>query len=304
MIDTSELFAGQELIDENTLPDAGTEAPEAPEAPQAAPEVAPEPQHKEPTHVPLTALQEERQRRQEMKAELEQERQNRAKMEARFQELMERFTKPPVPEDDPIPAFEDDPAGHVAAITRKYENDLSELRQFKHQQEQQSAYVQQHQNVIRSVQAAEQAFAASTPDYQSVSQAFTEKEIGRYKALGLDDNQARDQVSRDFFALATMSLQQGQNPAERLYNAAKALGYVGQPQTPESAPAAPQAPARAPNGQFAKVPPATLATVGGSPKAPDEQGDLTLEQVANMTDSEFDAFWSKMAKQGKQRPTF
>lgn len=295
-MDIAEMFPEMAPIDENTLPDAAPEVPEAPE-PQltAEPPTSTEAPPKEPAHVPLGALQEERQRRQELKAELEQERQHRQKMEERFQKMMEQFQpQQQAPQEEAIVPFEEDPARHVQQLTARYERQLEQLRQG---QEQQQSYVQQQQqmhNLVNTARAAEDAFRAQAQDYSDVTNAFTQQEIARYKAFGFNEQQARDQVSRDFLALTQYATQNGRNPAEMLYNAAKQLQA---PVAPAQAQNAPQAPARAPNGQFVpKQAPTTLATTPGAPKAPDESGDLTLEKIASMDDQSFDKFWKQLER--------
>lgn len=298
-MDLNEMFPEMAPIDESALPDAAPETPasppDTPEPPVSA-ELPAEAPQKEPTHVPLTALQEERQRRQEIKQELEQERQHRLKMEERFQKMVEAMNRPQqsTPQEEPIVPFEEDPARHVQQLTARYER---QLEQLKSGQEQQQTYVQQQQQMhqlVNTARAAEDAFRAQAQDYNDVTSAFTQQEITRYKAFGFNDQQARDQVSRDFLALTQYATQNGKNPAEMLYNAAK---QIYQPAAQAQPQQAPQAPTRAPNGQFVpKQAPTTLATTPGTPKAPDESGELTLEKIASMDDHAFDKFWKQIER--------
>jgi hypothetical protein len=40
----------------------------------------------------------------------------------------------------------------------------------------------------------------------------------------------------------------------------------------------------------------SLSNVSGAPQQPDEGGTMTLEKIAAMSDKDFDALWSKMAR--------
>ena len=303
MTDIASLFADQPVLDESTLPDAAPEPEQAPEpeTPFSLEQESPEPQleQQHTKHVPLSALQEERQRRQEYQQELDRERQRAAQMEQRFQQMVERMqaAQPPVPREEPIPAFEEDPAAHVAAVTRKYEQEMAELRQFKEQQVQLSHQQAQQYQLMQAVQSHEAAFMQATPDYADTTNAYTQRRLAEYTALGLDDVSAKQQIARDFQGMAMFALQRGQNPAEALYKAARAAGIAPAAQNPSQAPAPAQQAPRAPNGQFPKAPVATsLSNVSGAPQQPDEGGALTLEKIASMSDKEFDAVWRQMER--------
>lgn len=301
MTDISELFQDQPIPTEAEL-EGGQEQveQEAPseqfslEQPQAE---APAPQ--EPKHVPLGALQEERARRQEYQQELERERQRAAQMEQRFQQMVERMQaaqQPPAPREEPIPAFDEDPAAHVAGLQRRYEAELAELRTFKEQQVQVSTLQQQQYQLMRAVQQAETDFTSTAPDYNAASEHYVQNKLAEYRSYGLDDGAARHQLAQDMQRIAVTAFQQGRNPAEFIYNAAKAWGYSGAPQQQKQAPAAPQAVSRAPNGQYTRQqPPASLATMPGS-AAPADEGTMTLDKIASLSDAEFDRYWAQMAK--------
>lgn len=305
MTDIASLFAEQPIVDESTLPDAAPEPeqtpePEAPFSLEQSPEPeARQPEPQQPKHVPLSALQEERQRRQEYQQELDRERQRAAQMEQRFQQMVERMqaAQQPVQQEEQIPAFEEDPAGHVAAVTRKYEQEMADLRHFKEQQTQVAQQQAQQYQLMQAVQSHEAAFMQTTPDYADTTNAYTQRRLAEYVALGLDDISAKQQIARDFQGMAMFALQRGQNPAEALYRAARAAGIAPAAQQPSQAPAPSQTAPRAPNGQFQKAPVATsLSNVSGAPQQPDEGGALTLEKIAGLSDAEFDRLWKSMER--------
>lgn len=300
MTDIAALFQDQPLIEDQQQDAAPepeqhqeAEAPFSLENHQPEPEAQPEPQ--QPKHVPLSALQEERSRRQEYQQELERERQRAAQMEQRFQQMVERMqaAQQPVQQEEPIPAFEEDPAAHIAAVTRKYEAEMAELRQFKDQQIQVSQQQAQQYEVVQRAIVSENAMRASTPDYAQVTDAYTARRMAEYQALGLPPQEAQAIMQRDVFNLSAFALQRGMDPAKAFYDMARAAMPQGTPTAPAPAQQAP----RAPNGQFQKAPVATsLSNVSGAPNQPDEGGTLTLEKIAGLSDADFDRLWKQMER--------
>lgn len=310
---------GLDEIDETGLPDAGTdEANEGldlegqydltdpPGGEEEPDDTGDQPQGRKQL-VPLGALQEERTKRQNYERELEESRAQQQRMQDRFNEMMMRLQgvqteKPAEPQEEAIPDFHDDPAGHVAALTRNFEKRMSEMQAFVQQSQGQSAQQTQVQQLAQQATAAEVEFRKTAPDYDQASDYFRERKLAEYEALGLDPAAAVAQLARDCTGLVQMAAQQKRNPAEAMYKLAKALGYTPQtapkPQQQGQPPAQQQRPA-------AKAP-TSLANVHGAPKAPDEDngGEMSLAKVANMSDKEFDKFFNDMGKGSVQRPKF
>lgn len=257
------------------------EAPSKSEPPATGSE-DPNPQGAQPPEKDnlVSALTEERARRRQLQQQNEM-------MQQRFNELMVRLQQPQpaqaVQQQAPeIPKFEDDPAGHLQALQSQLNQQLQEVNRRLSQHDQRSQLVDQHIQFVQAVAAREAEFAASHPDYQQASQYIQDRKIAEYKALGLDEASARQALARDTMAVAQMALQRNQNPAELLYNAAKALGFAGVQQQPAVQAAKPATPT-------------SLSGVGGTPG--EEAGQPTLDAISKMSDAEFDAWWDKMAKQ-------
>lgn len=264
----------------------GGEPPASTEAPEGKPK----------GRVPLAALQEERERRQELQEQNRTLMEQNAKMNERFQQFMERMQQPQQPQqpqEQPveIPAFIDDPEGHINGLRQQLERELTQVRQAQqalmgHQQ--QSAHVQQ---LAQTVAASEVAYRAVKPDYDQAAHHFASLKTAEYLAFGYTPEQAQMALMRDYQGIAQASAQRGVSPAETLYKLAQATGY------------APQAGGQQPQ-QAPKQAPTSLSSLGGAPRAPDEQGGVTLESVSNMSDAEFDKFWKQMARGSKQSPKF
>lgn len=312
MGDIGELLGSDNgLVDESTLPDAGSEeALDMGAGPADAPAEQPPAGDPDPyagrKQVPLGALQEERARRQELQQQLQQQSEHNQRLQDRFNQFMERWQQsqqpaaqpqPQQPEPVQIPNFIDDPEGHIAALRQQFQQQLDEVRQYQQGTIQQQQATQQGQRLAQHTAAQEAEFVKTTPDYQNAADFFAQRKLAEYAALGADPVSAQQALMRDYQSLAIGAAQRGGNAAQMLYNLAKAMGYAG------AAPAAPgKAPAAPPAVQAPKQAPTSLAGLGGAPVTPGETGALTLESLAEMSDAEFDKLFAQMERGSRQRP--
>jgi len=304
---------GLDEVDESTLPDAGTDEANNLEdgydltEPPTADDDTPDDEGTPPAAgrkqlVPLGALQEERTKRQNYERELEESRNMQARMQERFNEMMMRLQgvqkEAPPPEEDVIPDFLEDPQGHVEGLKRQFSKQLAELQGQVQQTQGQTQQQAQHQQLAQTATAAENAFRSTAPDYDVAAEHFKAVKLAEYQAFGLDEVAAAQQLARDCTGIVQGATQKGKNPAEVLYNLAKALGY--RPQAAQQQQQQKQAPQQRPKA------PTSLANVSGAAKAPDEDngGEMSLEKVANMSDKEFDKFFAEQQRGTIQRPKF
>lgn len=309
-LDTSTFFGDQGTVDESALPDASS-----PESMAMQPPVNDASDGKDPVDesaatiddptqtdgkpVPLGALQEERQKRQQAQdRNRELETQNNTLLERMNQILMlqqqqQQAAQQPQqqPQEEQIPEFIDDPVGHLEAVKAQFRRELAAMQQQmqgvnQHQQQQ----IQYNQMSARA-QMQENEFRAVTPDYDAAVLHFRAVKIAEYAALGLNEEQQNAQLGRDSVGLAQYAIANNRNPAEVLYNLAKALRY------------APADPAAAPQ-QPAATPPTSLSNLSGSGRAPDEKGKLTAQDIARMPQAEFDKLFDSMRGESVQRPAF
>lgn len=310
-VNISELLGDQPLIDETDLPDAGDDGYEDDGSSGGAPASAEPPAGNEPPadpyagkkNVPLKALQEERQRRQELQDRLASREQQTQAMEQRFQQMQQLWLQQqqvqiqqqqPQQPPAPVPTFVDDPEGYVNHLKAQFEAKIAELQGYQQQavQHQQADY--QGQQLARQVAVAEQEFIKTTPDYADAANYFAQRKQLEYAALGADPITIQQQLQRDYQGIAVAAAQTGRNPAELLYNLSKAVGYTKALAKPAGQGAKPAKPAA----------PTSLSDVAGAPRAPDEEGGVTLESISQMTDAEFDKFFNNMARGSRQRPTY
>jgi len=307
-LDTSSFFAGQDIVDESALPDAGPELlDEAPEtgavdqlpddADEADPAKTDQAAQGRKQFVPLGALQEERARRQ---AEQEQNRilqermnqflQLQVQAQQQQQQQQQQAQQPQAPE---IPAFVDDPEGHVKGLVEQFNRVIEQQNQTIQQLTGNSHATAQQQALAHEVNAAEATFRQAEPNYDAALQHYNAVKVAEYMAFGATEQQARQQLARDYQGVAINAKQNGKNPAEVMFGIAKALGFQAAP---------PQQ--QAPQGQLPKAAPTSLSNLPAAGKAPDEKGPMSAKQVAQMTNEEFDAFFKEMERGSVQRPAF
>lgn len=248
--------------------------------------------------VPLTALQEERQRRQERDAELARERENNRILQDRFNQylLAQQQQQQQVQQQQPeIPAFADDPEGHLKALTQQFEQRIAQLQQGNQQSQQFQQEAQMRQQLVNEALASEAAYKAKVPDYDAAAAFLTNRKVAEYMALGMDQVSASQRVSMDYFGLAAHARQTGRDPADMVYGLAKAIGYTAavpgkQPPAQQHVP--PQNPA-----------PTSLSSLPGATTAEDD-GKLTAAKLNAMSDKEFEKLCADMrrAAGGSQRP--
>ena len=303
-LDTAAFFGDQTLVDETKLPDANSpellnDAPEpgavdqlpadADEADANAP-VAPNAGRKQ--FVPLGALQEERTKRQAQQEEnrVLQERMNQF-LQLQLQQQQQAQQQQQQEQLPAIPAFVDDPEGHVKGLVEQFNRVIAEQAQQIQQLTGHTQANSQQQQLVSQVNMAEAAFRQTEPNYDAALAHYNAVKLAEYMAFGYSEQDARQQLSRDYQGVAINAARSGRNAPEVMFGMAKALGFNPQQQQQQQA-------------QPPKQAPTSLSTLPASGKAPDQQGPMSAKQVAQMTNEEFDRFFAEMARDSVQKPAF
>lgn len=268
--DVPEPDAGVEI-----QPTADVEPP--PEAPDPEPVKAEQPEapeeKAEDRKVPLAALREERQRRQQLDQELARIREQNARMEERFKALAERFQQPQEPE----PKFEEDPAGYLRHKAETTEQRLARLQQEQEASRQSAAQQEAMVRFQQQFMADEAAFAQEAPDYYDAVNHLRETWTKQFQAAGFDPMTTAHMIQNQIIQVSHLAAQRGITPPQAFYQAAKATGFQQQKQAAPANPAANLQ--RVSNGQRAA---AGLGPSGG------DGGEMTLAKLAALDDDEFD----------------
>ena len=278
--------------------DAPPEAPPAAAVPAPAPAPAPAPEPKPPepkpqgepsAQVPIAALHEERRRR----AEAEQSARALQQQIEEFRRAMEQAQAPQPPDPN------EDPVGALRYQNEQLARQLEEVRQWRAQQDQAAQQQGAYMTLTQRVAAAEQAFRQSAPDYDQATQFMLQAEDRRLQAFYPDAAQRAQVLRQEAANMLSQALQQGRDPAQVLYEAARNMGYTApapdpQPQATPALSAAP-APAEAASAAVKTIQKglqqqSTLSAGGSTPPS-----EMTAEMLAGIRDPvEFNKQWAKV----------
>ncbi|WP_085602110.1 hypothetical protein [Pseudomonas sp. B10(2017)] len=261
------------------------------EADQVDEQVEQQPQGRK--HVPLGALQQERALHQQAKEQVrllqEQLAAHQAQMQ-QFQQWQQQLAaqQQQAQQQADIPAFVDDPEGHINALKAQFEQRLNDMQGQQqatvHRQQLEQAAVQVQrdaQEVEPFVRQLEPKFRAAHPDYDDARE-FVHANIRsqlavQYPGATLAEIQGLENVATVGFLRHCQA--NGIDPCAYVYQRAQALGFQSQ----HRAPATP-----------AKRAPTSLGALPGGGRAPDEQGRLSASQVASMSNEDFDRLFEQM----------
>lgn len=250
--------------------------------PPAAAEPALEPE-KRPT-VDVAALHAERQERRRAEAELRDLREKAARMEGALQ-AFSRQQGGAAPEQ--TPDMQKDPVAYFNAVAEKQARELEAMKAYINQRaeaEQRTGFEQQVLNVYRN--AAGQ-FAQSEPAFTDAYNHWSGGIVAELQSYGYTPEAATERATAFELEIVARSLQDGVNPAERIFQAAKQRGWA-----PKQAASA-ASPAASPLGIVAQG--QQRATGAGTSSAGGAGGGLTLEALNSMSAAEIAKLdWSQV----------
>lgn len=267
--------------------DNGGEIPEETlENPQ---EVAEESQDTEPEkekYVPHGALHEERMRRKELQAEIERIREESKQQSQMMQQVLAQLKQ----KQEPEPTLDDDPVAYFQHENEKLRQKLESLGQTVEQRQEQDTQAQQINNLVSAYRKSAQSFAETTPDFTDAYTHLVTLRANELKALGHDPSEIEMVLQREEMGLAASALQQGVNPAERIYELAKVRGYKKAEANTEA------------NTEKIKTLEKGVKAAKPTSGAP-QGGEITLEYLAEVADTmdakEFNELWAKFSKNAR-----
>lgn len=274
---------------------AEQEPPKEGEPPAPEPAAAPAAQDGKQRTVEYGAFHEERERRKEERARRERAEQELATVKSRFATLEEIARAASQPQPQPPPDVNTDPVGHFQAELAARDAKIAQFEAWQRQQQQ----VMQEQQIIGQIRtravAAEEEFAKSTPDYREAADYVQMVRNAQLSALGFRDPAARQQqIAFEALNMAAGAEQRGENPAQLIYEMAKASGWKpkaaatnGAAGTPAAAAAPTPDPAAAKKLETVAKGQAVNASLGKLNGQSAPTGELTLDRAANMSDEEF-----------------
>lgn len=234
-----------------------------------------------------------RQEKRELREKLEAEAKARQEIAERLARLEGRAEAAPKPEPkvdlaDQEPDRDLYPEDHAQWELRQVKKQLEELKEFRKKQEQMTQFEAER----RGVQALEGQFKQKAADYDDAVAFLVEKEKRVKKVMnpGATDAQLDALIEQEKVALFKQIYATGKNPAEVVYELAKADGWTGKKSSPT--------PAAKPSSNLDRVAEnqrRAASLIGGS--SADKTGKITSEQLLSMSVDELvrmpDSVWKQ-----------
>lgn len=148
---------------------------------------------------------------------MEEERYQRKEAQKELQRIREESEKKlqPQEQDEEI----DDP---IEALNKE----VSKIKQEANQQKEQQRIQEEFNTFAEDVKGKTSEFAAKTPDYVEAYNHLVGSRLDELRILGYSEQQAKQMVAQQEVELAYISMQNGANPGETVYNLAKQRGFV------------------------------------------------------------------------------
>jgi hypothetical protein len=200
----------------------------------------------EPKMVDIRSLHEERARAKEYRDQLAEERRRMQLLEERTNLLLQRVYAQPQqqqgpaePAKPPIPTLQEDPVNHILARLDETQQQVKQYGQGSQEQQQAIAQYQQQaqqlQNFVARAQALENEFKAEKPDYEDAFTHLNKQRANELSKIGVRDPAERMRIiQQQNLAIADIAMQNGQNPAQVLYELAQDRGYAPGGSVPSS----------------------------------------------------------------------
>jgi hypothetical protein len=256
-------------------------------APAEPAPAVPERDSREGRFVPLQALQEERAEKKQLREELKQYREWQAQLAQRLQQMP--AGQAPMPPQAPDPQTR--PLDYINHVLGSMQNTTAELQQWRQQQEaaaQQRAAVQHYASWATS---QEQEFAKNEPEYHEAYRHAADARDKELQALGYEDPATRANIVRMNTAeIINNAIQQDRNPAELVWEYARARGFIPKGARRDGAAEAQAKIAAGLQAGGGKL------TQGGTTG----EGEISAKDLSNISDpEEFEKAWKKIF--GKRR---
>lgn len=225
-------------------------------------------------------------KRVELRAQLEEQARQNNYLQQQLQAIMAQNQKKGASQVQ-IPDPESDPLGYQAyrieelnRTVREQQEYLQKQRQYQEQQMRQSQFV----NAYRA-SAAE--FAKEQSDFNEAYTFLEKARINEYIAAGYTPQEASYLLQEDEMAVAAKAFKDGANPAERIYNLARARGFASSNTNEET-----KLDKVSKGMQKGK----TLPRSGGKNM---ERG-YDMSQLDDMSDDEFDKLFNQLKSEAKR----
>lgn len=297
--------ADQQALIDKTDPPAAAPAP-AQGADQSGQQ---QPPPKEPVMVPVSVVQEERERRREVEKRAHDAEIQNAKMEERLNFLrsggkVDPVSGQPLPQPKPgIPDPETDALGALKFVTEQ----AKKFQEVQQTEAQNTEHKRQIGEVMTRAATSEGEFLATMPDYNAETKQSPEYgkasdflKNSRFQELiflGNNEQEAKEQIKAETIALAAHALNKGLNPAKLVMDMAKMRGYgLNTTTTVENVqpPGELEKLQRIQKGQRENM---SLGNINATPPAKEPTG----KDIAQMSDTQFQKWYESMPEEERAK---
>lgn len=201
-------------------------------------------------------------------------------MNRRFEQMMATLQQsaPKTPEPTEID-YDEDPMGATHAKVERALHAVEDIKKDSEAKRQQDEW----KSFVHTVSADEATFKAKTPDYGHAVQFLQGRRASELQAMGYGEQEILQAFAADAYAITQRAQQTGQSPAQFLYDMARKVGYTPAAQSKNPVQSLEQMAA----GQAVTIP-------SGSGGIPAGDSVASLEDLASMSDAEFEKLFNKM----------
>lgn len=231
----------------------------------------------------------------ELKQQLEQQSKKSAEAEAallQLKDVMTRQTAEPARREsaEAAPDINEDPLGYYNYKIRQLESTVAQQNQYLTEKGRHDEAIAQQTAFVDWYKESANNYKAKVPEFSQAYDFLAEQIINERVAGGFTEEQARKLLVEDEIAVASLARRDGVNPAERIYNMAKARGFTK------------DAPKNSSTKTLASIKKGmdnakSLKSSGNEPR----ESEGGIDNIDDMSFKEFDDFWAKLKRQEKRR---
>lgn len=229
----------------------------------------------------------------EKRKELERALKLQAERSAKIEDVLSKVLEPKEEVKEAVPDPDEDPVGY-----QNYKIDRLEKLQQQHQEQLRQQYeyqqqLQQQQQFISAYAQKAKEFSQEEPDFMDAYRHLVSERIEEHLMAGYDQATANELMKQEEAAIVAKAFEDGENPAERIYNLAKRRGYSQSAKSQSGQ--APKSSKLDMVKQGLKVNKSLGSNQGSAAK---QVESFDENDIDNMSDAEIEKLW-KLAKTGK-----
>ena len=192
------------------------------------------------------------------------------------------------------PDINEDPVGYQQHQMQQLESRVNSQQQILEKQAKQATETSNFEQFKSAYKQSAAEFVKEKPDFVDAYRHLIESKVSEYKNAGYNQQQIDYIIEQQEADVVIKAYQDGVNPAERIYAVAASRGYVKTPPKPQGA------------SHLENVEKGVKKAKGLPNSTASSIGDrLDMNNIDNMDDKEFAAFFNKVKRQQKkeERPS-